>query len=87
MSRAHSFRKGREMAHFIGDVQGSTTTASRIGGKKSGISGHIRGWNIGAMVICKYDPKTDKDTVYVYKTTGSSGSGRNELIARFEEED
>ena len=48
--------------------------ATRMGHKSSGISGHIRGWNIGARVECSHED--GKDVVRVYKTSGSSGRAR-----------
>ena len=56
--------------------------ATRQGTKASGIEGHIRGWQIGARVVCFYDEETGTDTVRVYKTGGSKNP-IGELIAEF----
>ena len=73
------------MAQFYASIQGNRGEASRMGSKNSGIEGHIRGWNIGARVVCFVDKKTGKDTVRVFKTAGSSGFGDSSLIAEFTE--
>ena len=73
------------MSQFYASIQGNRGEATRGGSKASGIDGHIRGWNIGARVMVRYDKKTDKDVVSIYKTTGSGGSGREEHIATFTE--
>lgn len=71
------------MSEFYASISGSRGTATRQGSKHSGISGHIRGWHIGARVSCYYDPETDKDTVRIFKTGGSKGATPEELIAEF----
>lgn len=38
------------MARFYSSIQGNRSEATRMGTPASGISGHIRGWNIGARV-------------------------------------
>lgn len=69
------------MAQFYAQIQGNRGMASRMGGKESGIWGHIRGWTVGAKVECHYDEETDTDVVKVYATKGSSGNGQETLIA------
>lgn len=69
------------MAQFYAEVQGTRGKASRMGGKESGIWGHIRGWSVGCVVRCFYDEKTDTDIVRVYATKGSGGNGRETIIA------
>ena len=69
------------MSHFYADIQGNKGQASRCGTKESGISGHIRGWNIGVVVSIEYDMKNDRDIVRVYKTGGSNHYGESILIA------
>jgi hypothetical protein len=69
------------VAQFYAEIKGNRGPASRMGGKESGIWGHIRGWHVGARVECHYDEKTDTDIVRVYATKGSSGGGRETLIA------
>ncbi len=71
------------MSHFYADIQGNRGEATRGGTKGSGISGHIRGWGIGASVECYYDDESGKDIVRVFKTGGSNGRSRKELIAEF----
>jgi hypothetical protein len=71
------------MAHFYASIQGNRGEATRLGSKASGITGHIRGWNVGARVDVIHED--GKDVVRVFKTTGSSGRGSSELIAEFSE--
>lgn len=68
------------MAHFIGEIQGNRGEASRTGSKKSGISAHIRGWNIGVRVNIRHDEESGKDFYTIYETGGSNG-GSDTLIA------
>ena len=70
------------MAQFYGTISGQAKTeASRLGSKKSGISGHIRGWNQGGKVSCWYNDKNDMDMCEIYATEGSNG-GSSTLVAR-----
>ena len=71
------------MAQFYASIHGNRGEATRAGSKTSGISGHIRGWSIGARVVIDYNEKTGKDEVTVYKTSGSSGNDPEKLIAEF----
>ena len=74
------------MSRFYGDLQGSRGSATRQGTAKSGITGHIRGWDTGAQVVVSVDAETGKDRVTVYRTGGSSGSIRFEPVASWVEE-
>lgn len=69
------------MAQFYAEIKGNRGQASRMGTENSGLWGHIRGWHVGCRVDCRHDEKTDTDIVYVYATKGSSGNGRETLIA------
>jgi len=72
------------MSRFYGDLQGGRGTATRQGTKSSGISGHLRGWEIGARVIVA--PQGDNegiDEVAVLKTGGSSSSTTEGYIAGY----
>ena len=69
------------MSHFYSTVEGSSrTVATRAGTKDSGISGHIRGWNVGIQVYGRYDPETGEDVFEVYSTGGSNNSSTRELL-------
>lgn len=79
------------MSHFYATIKGSRGEANRCGTANSGISGDIRGWNVGAKVEVSREKKTNVyceteefDLVRVYKTKGSNGVGL-ELIAEFSE--
>ncbi len=72
------------MAHFYADIQGGRGRATRCGPKSSGIAGHIRGYHIGARVVCFYDEENDRDVVRVYRMSGSSyGGDESKLIAEY----
>lgn len=60
------------MSKFYATIQGNKGEASRMGSKKSGIEGHIRGWNEGAKVTCFVDDE-GRDCVSVRLTGGSIG--------------
>ena len=61
------------MSRFYASIQGNRGEATRQGTKSSGISGHVRGWNIGVRVYC-YVNKEGKDVASVVLTGGSSNS-------------
>lgn len=66
------------MARFYGAMQGDDrTTVTRMGHKR--ISGHIRGWNIGAQVTCAVD-SDGEDMVTVYLTGGSTGAHESKFL-------
>ena len=76
------------MAQFYGSINGQAKTqATRRGSKNSGMSAHIRGWNVGVYVVCSH--VGGKDIIRVYKT-GGSNQGINQginapLVAEFTE--
>lgn len=72
------------MSHFYGSIQGSKGQATRCGTKKSGISAHIRGWNVGARVDI-FTNEQGQDEVRVSKTGGSQGGDKN-IIATYTKE-
>lgn len=73
--------------HFYGSIEGGRGTATKGGTKASGISGHIRGWNVGARVYVQHNGETGQDKVTVYATSGSGGGGLDVQIAEFTAED
>lgn len=72
------------MAQFYAEIQGQAGSATRIGSKASGIEGHIRGWNIGARVVCSHE--NGRDVVRVYCTGGSNSPGGGTLVAELAED-
>jgi hypothetical protein len=73
------------MAQFRATIQGHRGEASRLGGKKSGISARVNGWNVGVLVIGSVD-EDGKDLFEVYKTGGSNSPFREgERIANIKE--
>ena len=69
------------MSQFYAEIQGNRGEATRMGSKDSGIRGHIRGWHVGARVVCRYNSEKERDEIFVYATHGSNGNGSEELIA------
>jgi hypothetical protein len=67
------------MAHFYASMKGSRGEATRVGTKQSGLTAHVRGWDIGARVELSH--VDGRDYVRVYATTGSNGGGSDQLIA------
>jgi hypothetical protein len=59
------------MARFYGEVGNKTS----MGDASSGLSGHIRGWRVGAEVRIYADSDTDNDVCSISATGGSAGSG------------
>lgn len=70
------------MTRFYASIHGSRGEATRRGTAESGIVGHVRGWDIGAKVVCHVNEQGD-DEVLVYRTGGSHEYTGSELIARF----
>jgi hypothetical protein len=66
------------MARFYGSLNGSAKTqATRQGHASTGITGHIRGWNVGIEVRGLPDADDlDNDSFWVTVTGGSNGTGR-----------
>ncbi len=57
-----------------------------MGSKASGISGHIRGWDVGCRVYCSHNDETGKDEVTISVTSGSGHGGFKDL-GTFTEDD
>lgn len=68
------------MAQFRGTIQGSRGSASRLGGKESGLTVTANGWDVGATV--KAQEIDGEDTIIIYLTSGSNG-GPSRLLGRF----
>ena len=61
------------MAQYRATVRGSRSSASRLGGKTSGIDANVNGWNLGVGVSGNYNE--DHDVFVVCITGGSNGGG------------
>jgi hypothetical protein len=66
------------MSQFYASIQGARGEATRTGGKSSGITGHVRGWDVGVLVRGRDDD--GRDVFDVYATTGSSGAHLSKLL-------
>ena len=72
------------MAQFHGKMKGARGEVSRLGNKVSGMTAHLRGWNIGVRIELTHTG-AGKDRVVVYRTTGSSGGGGSVKMMEFQE--
>ena len=68
------------MAQYRATIQGQRGQASRLGGKSSGMSASVNGWNSGIDVWVHYDEEKDEDVFTVYKTGGSNHGQAREII-------
>lgn len=66
------------MAHFYGSMNGGRGETTRTGHKTTGMSAHLRGWNIGTRVQVVH--RNGADVVEVYATTGSNAGHRDALL-------
>jgi len=73
------------MSRFYASIQGNRGMATRQGTPKSGMEGHVRGWNIGARVTC-YVGDDGKDRVRVTLTGGSSNPFSKRDLGTFKED-
>jgi len=69
------------MAQFYAEIHGNRGAASRQGTAKSGLSGHIRGWGIGARV--HMTEENGEDVCYVYLTSGSHNHHSSRFLGKF----
>lgn len=60
------------MAQFYAEIQGNRGEATQLGGKESGIRGHIRGWGMGISVDLGYSDKDKQDYLNASLTSGSN---------------
>ena len=64
------------MSQFYASINGSAKNeATRQGTKNTGISGHIRGWDIGVKVIGQHINGIDCFSIYM--TSGSNDHSHN----------
>ena len=74
------------MSRFYASISGQAKTqATRRGGVKSGIQGHVRGWNVG-IEVTGYDVE-GVDNFRVTLTGGSHDSCMKKLIGTFTADD
>lgn len=59
------------MAHFIGAVEGSRGSVTRLGTPSSGIHTVAHGWNVGVNVQGRKED--DGDVFTIYADSGSNG--------------
>ena len=67
------------MAHFYGSIKGcAKTEGTRRGTKKTGLSAHVRGWDVGVRVELAH--VAGVDVVTVFRTGGSNGAESSALL-------
>lgn len=71
------------MAQFYGSMKGNRGQTTRMGSKASGMTAHIRGWDIGVRVDLSH--RDGVDYVQVYRTSGSRRQTHDVLICEFSE--
>ena len=69
------------MSHFYSEVESKNTTHSKCG-TKSGMSAHLRGWNVGVRIELRHNPENNKDYITIHRTGGSNNGYAQEEIAR-----
>ena len=69
------------MAQFKADIKGSRGSVSRLGGKTSGITGHIRGWESGIRIEGHHDEDLG-DIFMIYQTGGSGFKAKDVLVGK-----
>ena len=71
------------MSRFYAGILGQgKTEVTRIGSKKSGIRGHIRGWDVGIWINAYVD-ENGNDSFGVLLTGGSNRPGYVKVIGTF----
>ena len=71
------------MARFYANIKRNRGGASRMGTKGSGMYGHIRGWELGAVVEMSYNKEKDRDEMEVFITGGSLDSGNKKWLGTY----
>ena len=74
------------MSRFYAEIQGDRKERTCLGNKNSGVTGHIRGWKVGARVTMRYNELKDEDEITIELTGGSSG-GRSVNLGTFTHRD
>ena len=69
------------MAQFKADIKGGRGSVSRLGGKTSGITGHIRGWESGIRIEGHHDEHLG-DIFMIYQTSGSGFKAKDVLVGK-----
>ena len=67
------------MSRFYGSLQGSRGAATRQGDAESGISCHVRGWDIG-IEVRGYVNEEGQDEFRVFITGGSNRRTADKLV-------
>lgn len=74
------------MSRFYASIEGQAGIGTRRGSAKSGIRGHVRGWNVGVEVFGR-ENENGEDEFEVYLTGGSKRGTPDKIIGRFTKAD
>lgn len=69
------------MSRFYAQIEGNRGPATRQGTEKSGICGHVRGWDVGVQVNGDVGANGE-DVFYVTATGGSNGRRAPQYLGR-----
>lgn len=71
------------MSHYYGEMQGARRGVTRTGTLNSGITAHLRGWDVGCRVTISWDAQHHCDVVEVHRTGGTNSPASRGMIARY----
>jgi hypothetical protein len=66
------------MARFYSSLRADRGEVTKAGTAKSGLVGHVRGWNVGVEVVAR--DVDGADVFYIYVTKGSEGGSYAQRI-------
>ena len=72
------------MAQFLAAIKGRRGKATRLGDKKSGITGRVNGWNGGVTVYATH-VEGKGDQFEIFATGGSNKGGQSDFIGLVDE--
>jgi hypothetical protein len=76
------FTEASSMSRFYANIKGNRSPVTCRGDAKSGVSGHLRGWDIGVYVEAYVDEQGD-DAVRVEITGGSNRTSSLKKLGTF----
>jgi len=73
------------MAQFYAEIKGNKGVATRQGSKSSGLTAHIRGYDVGVKVFCEH--RDGQDIITVWRTGGSNNPAIKDIICEIDDSD
>ena len=74
------------MSRFYASIQGNKGEATRMGTANSGMTGHVRGWDIGCLAEMHVGADGE-DRVTIFLTSGSNGRYFSKNLGTFKVSD